>query len=331
MSLRPAPLALLQAALLGIVFLASLAIGAADIPVRALIAAFSRGADADVLLILREIRLPRALLAMAIGAGLGVSGAALQALLRNPLAEPGLVGISASSAFGAVIAFYSGLSARVALALPLGGLLGALAGTLLMLRLTRGSAGSLALILAGVILTTFASAGTSLVLSLAPNPYAAYEIMFWLMGSLADRSLDHVLLAVPFIGAGLALLLHAARDLEALALGDDTARSLGVNVARLRVRVIVGTALAVGPGVAVAGFIGFIGLLVPHALRPLIGARPRLLMPQCALGGALLTLLADVGCRLVPMVGELKLGIVTALLGAPFFLYLLTRERRLQA
>ncbi len=331
MSLRPARIALLQAGLLGIAFIASLAIGAADIPVRVLIASFGSGADTDVLLILREIRLPRTLLALAIGAGLGASGAALQALLRNPLAEPGLVGISATSALGAVLAFYSGLSARFALALPLGGLVGALAGTLLILRLTRGSAGSLTMILAGVILTTFASAGTSLVLSLAPNPYAAYEILFWLMGSLADRSLDHVLLAVPFIAVGLTLLLRTARELEALALGDDTARSLGVNVARLRLRAIAGTALAVGPGVAVAGFIGFVGLLVPHALRPLVGARPRLLLPQSALGGALLTLLADIGCRLVPMVGELKLGIVTALLGAPFFLYLLTRERRLQA
>jgi len=326
LSLRPARIALLQAGLLGIAFIASLAIGAADIPVRVLIASFGSGADTDVLLILREIRLPRTLLALAIGAGLGASGAALQALLRNPLAEPGLVGISATSALGAVLAFYSGLSARFALALPLGGLVGALAGTLLILRLTRGSAGSLTMILAGVILTTFASAGTSLVLSLAPNPYAAYEILFWLMGSLADRSLDHVLLAVPFIAVGLTLLLRTARELEALALGDDTARSLGVNVARLRLR-----AIAVGPGVAVAGFIGFVGLLVPHALRPLVGARPRLLLPQSALGGALLTLLADIGCRLVPMVGELKLGIVTALLGAPFFLYLLTRERRLQA
>lgn len=310
--------------------IASLAIGAASIPFDTLLAA-PFGGDAEAWLILREVRLPRALLALAIGAGLGMSGAALQALLRNPLAEPGVVGISSTAAFGAVLAFYSGLSLRLPLALPLGGLAGALAGTLLILRLTRGTGASLALILAGVALTTFASAGTSLVLSLAPNPYAAYEIIFWLMGSLADRSLTHVALAVPFILAGLSLLLHAARDLEALALGEDSARSLGVDIARLKLVVVVGTALAVGPGVAIAGFIGFVGLLVPHALRPFVGSRPALLLPQCALGGALATLVADIACRLVPTLGELKLGIVTALLGAPYFLWLLTRERRLLA
>jgi iron complex transport system permease protein len=330
MTLRPATIAGVQAGLLLLAFCASLGIGAADIPLHVLFAA-AAGGDADVLLILREIRLPRALLAVAVGAGLGMSGAALQALLRNPLAEPGVVGISASGALGAVLAFYSGASARLALALPLGGLLGALAGTLLILRLTRGTGASLALILAGVALTTLASAGTSLVLSLAPNPYAAYEIIFWLMGSLADRSLKHFALAAPFIAAGLLVLARAARDLEALALGEDTARSLGVDVTRLRLRIVVGTALAVGPGVAIAGFIGFVGLLVPHALRAFVGSRPRILLPQCALGGALMTVLADLGCRLVPANGELKLGILTALLGAPFFLYLLTRERRLHA
>jgi len=326
MTRDPVTLALVQAGLLGLAFCASLLVGAADIPLPALFAAAAAG-DPDVLLILREIRLPRALLALAIGAGLGMSGAALQALLRNPLAEPGVVGISATGALGAVLAFYSGASARLALALPLGGLLGALAGTLVILRLTRGTGATLALILAGVALTTLASAGTSLVLSLAPNPYAAYEIIFWLMGSLADRSLTHFALAAPFILIGLLVLARAARDLEALALGEDTARSLGVDVARLKRRVVVGTALAVGPGVAVAGFIGFVGLLVPHALRALLGARPRLLLPHSALGGALVTLVADIGCRLVQANGELKLGIVTALLGAPFFLYLLTRER----
>ena len=326
MTRDPVTLALVQAGLLGLAFCASLLVGAADIPLPALFTAAAAG-DPDVLLILREIRLPRALLALAIGAGLGMSGAALQALLRNPLAEPGVVGISATGALGAVLAFYSGASARLALALPLGGLLGALAGTLVILRLTRGTGATLALILAGVALTTLASAGTSLVLSLAPNPYAAYEIIFWLMGSLADRSLTHFALAAPFICIGLLVLARAARDLEALALGEDTARSLGVDVARLKRRVVVGTALAVGPGVAVAGFIGFVGLLVPHALRALLGARPRLLLPHSALGGALVTLVADIGCRLVQANGELKLGIVTALLGAPFFLYLLTRER----
>lgn len=327
---RVGGLGVVQGGLLLVACAASLAIGAADLPLGSLVDAVL-GRNPDVWLVLREIRVPRMLLAVAIGAGLGISGAALQALLRNPLAEPGVVGISASAGLGAVLAFYSGASALFAVALPLGGLAGALLGTLVILRLTRGTGASLALILAGVALTTLASAGTSLVLSLAPNPYAAYEIVFWLMGSLADRSITHVGLAAPFVVAGLVLLGRAARDLDALALGEDTAQSLGIDVAGLRRRVVVGTALAVGPGVAVAGFIGFVGLIVPHVLRRYAGASPRRLLPQSALGGALLTLTADLGCRLVPANGELKLGILTALLGAPFFLYLLTRERRLQA
>ena len=166
--------------------------------------------------------------------------------------------------------------------------------------------------------------------------FLLYGVLVWTALSLLRPQPDQqapprALRAWVHIAAGLAVLLHASRKLEALALGEDSARSLGVDVGRLKLTVVIGTALAVGPGVAVAGFIGFVGLLVPHALRPFVGSRPSRLLPLCALGGALATLLADIACRLVPTLGELKLGIVTALFGAPFFLWLLTRERRLGA
>lgn len=282
-------------------------------------------------LIVCEIRLPRLLLALLVGAGLGASGAALQALLRNPLADPGVTGISASAALGAVLVFYWGGDAVAGLGLPLGGLLGALLGTLILLTLARRGAGTVTLILAGVALGSLASAATSLVLNLVPNPYAAYEIVFWLMGSLTDRALNHVWLIAPLLIPGLLLLLHTGSRLDTLALGEEVAASLGTHLPRLRTSVIVGTALCVGPGVAVAGFIGFVGLLVPHALRPWTGHRPAILIPCSALGGAALTLGADLLCRSLPVMGELKLGVVTALLGAPFLLFLLWRERGLAA
>ena len=307
--------------------LASLGLGPVPIsPARALAGLWGTG-DREAVLILREVRLPRLLLALAIGAGLGAAGAALQALLRNPLADPGLTGVSATAALGAVLVFYLGAGSGYALALPLGGLAGALLGTLCLLGLAHRGASSFSLILAGVALGSLASAASSLVLSLVDNPYAAYEIVFWLMGSLADRSLTHAALAVPFTLAGVALLWRAAPALDTLALGEDIAASLGTDLPRLRTLVVAGAALAVGPGVAVAGLIGFVGLLVPHALRPLVGHRPSVLVPLSALGGAALTLLADLVCRLLPAGGDPKLGVITALVGAPFLLVLLWRVR----
>ncbi|MFC3100455.1 iron ABC transporter permease [Altererythrobacter lauratis] len=277
-------------------------------------------------LIMREIRLPRALLALLIGAALGASGAALQGFLRNPLAEPGVIGVSAWAALGAVIALYTGLSAAMPLALPLLAIGAALLAAGLLYALA-GRASILTLILAGVALSSLAGALTALVLNLSPNPFAAQEIVFWLMGSLTDRSLLHVALAAPFILAGLMLLLFAARALDVLTLGEEAAASLGVDLARLRWQVVLGTALGVGAATAVAGVIGFVGLVVPHLLRPVLGHRPRLLVPMSALGGGLLLLLADIAVRLVTPGAELKLGVVTALVGAPFFLWLVLRSR----
>lgn len=290
--------------------------------------AVTRDADADTLwLILTAVRLPRALLAVLVGASLGLAGAVLQGMLRNPLADPAVLGPSTTAALGSVLAFYFGLSGIHPLLLPLGGIMGGLLGVGLVLGLAGRSHSALTLILAGAAVNSLAGALTALALNLAPNPFAALEIMFWLMGSLSDRSMDHVWLAAPFVLVGAALLATTGSALDALALGEDTARSLGVGLGGLRLRVVLGVGVAVGAAVAVAGSIGFVGLMVPHLLRPLVGQRPaRLLLPS-ALGGAALLLAADLLVR-VPMPGpELKVGVVTALLGAPFFLLILLRHR----
>ena len=309
-------------------FLASLSIGPAAAGLSALFGQTTGGDAATAALIMREIRLPRALLGLLIGAALGMSGAALQGFLRNPLAEPGVIGVSGAAALGAVLALYTGLSIAVPLALPALAIIGALVAVLVLQALASG-ASTLTLILAGVALSSLSGALTALALNLSPNPFAAQEIVFWLLGSLTDRSLVHVALAAPFIVVGMALLLASARDLEALTLGEEAAASLGVNLARTRWLVVTGTALAVGAATAVAGVIGFVGLVVPHLLRPLVGHRPAALLPVSALGGALLLLVADIAVRLVTPGTELKLGVLTALVGAPFFLWLVVRSRAL--
>lgn len=279
-------------------------------------------------LVLQEIRLPRALLGMMIGATLGLSGAALQGLLRNPLAEPGVIGVSGSAAFGAVIAFYSGASLAVPMLLPLGGIAGALIAVILLYTLAGRESSILTLVLAGIAINALAGALTALALNLSPNPYAALEIFYWLMGSLSDRSLDHVSLAILPMLAGWALLLSCRRGLDALALGEDTARSLGVNLTLLHRKIILGVALSVGAAVAVAGGIGFVGLVVPHLVRPWVGYQPGRLLLTSAFGGAVLLLLADILVRFAGTAHELKLGVVTALIGAPFFLALVLKTRR---
>lgn len=317
-------LALLTAGL----FTASLLVGPAGFgPGESLRALLSGQGDATAL-VMREIRLPRALLALLIGAGLGASGATLQGYLRNPLAEPGLLGISGAAALGAVLALYTGLSATFPLALPLSALAGAIAATVLLQGLAGGAPGSISLILAGIAVSSLAGALTSLVLNLSPNPFAASEIVYWLLGSLADRSMAHVWLAGPFIVAGIALLALTGRALDALTLGEDAAASMGIDIRRTRTLAVIGTALAVGAGVAVAGAIGFIGLVVPHLLRPLTGGLPSRLLPASALGGAALLLAADLAVRLIAPDRDLKLGVLTALVGAPFFFWLVWKGRR---
>ncbi|MBK5935008.1 FecCD family ABC transporter permease, partial [Rhodovulum imhoffii] len=255
-------------------FVASLLVGPAGLRVDQSLTALISGQGDAAVLVMREIRLPRAILAVLVGASLGLSGAALQGYLRNPLAEPGLIGVSASAALGAVLALQTGLAASFVLALPLMALAGALGAVLLLVLLAGPRGGAFTLILAGIALSALAGALTSLVLNLSPNPYAASEIVFWMMGSLADRSFTHVWLALPLTLLGWSLLLPLGRGLEALTLGEDAAEALGVRLTRLRLRMVLGVSACVGAGVAVAGAIGFVGLIVPHVLRPLVGARP---------------------------------------------------------
>ena len=286
------------------------------------------GDDAELArLILWELRVPRLVLALLVGAALGLAGAVLQGLTRNPLAEPGLLGVSSGASLGAVIAIYSGIGTAFALAVPLFGLAGALLGTMLTLAL-GGGGGMLSLILAGAAVSGTLLAGTALVLNLAPNPYAAYEISHWMMGSLADRSWQQLGLAAPFVVVGMGVLLFTGRSLDALSLGELQAASLGVDLKSLRWRVIAGTALAVGAATAVTGTIGFIGLLAPHLVRGAVGHSPRRTLLPAALMGALLLLVADLVARLLPLAQELKLGVLTGLIGSPFFLWLVWRMKK---
>jgi len=314
-----------------VLFFGSLMIGPAGLGLGESLRALVAGQGGAVVLVMQEIRLPRALLGLMTGAALGLSGAAMQGYLRNPLAEPGLIGVSASAALGAVLALQTGLATLFALALPLSALAGAALAVLLILGLAGPRGGALALILAGVAISALAAALTSLVLNLSPNPFAAMEIVYWMMGSLADRSMDHVWLATPFMVIGLAMMLSIGRSLDALTLGEDAAASMGVSLVRLRLMLIGGTALAVGASVSVAGSIGFVGLVVPHVLRPLVGAQPSRLLPASALGGAAVVLAADIAVRLIAPDQDLKLGVLTALIGAPFFLHLIWRLRGTEA
>ena len=278
-------------------------------------------------LILSELRIPRTILGLLVGATLGLSGAVLQGLLRNPLAEPGLLGVSAGAALGSVIAIYFGISAVFVLATPVLGIFGALAAASLTLAIGRG--GTLTMILAGAAVSGLMAAGLSLALNFAPSPYAAYEITVWLLGSLADRDWSHVLLAAPFIAAGWLCLILTGRDLDALTLGEAQAESLGVNLRRTRMLALAGTALSVGAATAVTGAVGFIGLLAPHLVRPFVGHQPRQVLLPAAMVGAILLLTADVATRLIPTPQEIRLGVLTSLVGTPFFFWLVARLRRL--
>ncbi|HEY9091375.1 iron ABC transporter permease [Parasphingorhabdus sp.] len=278
-------------------------------------------------LIIMELRLPRTILGAVIGAGLGMAGATMQGYLRNPLADPGIFGVSSTSALGAVISLYFGY-AMAAWMLPAFALAGAGIG-MGLLALLAGRTGSLILFtLAGVILSTLAGSLTSLMISIAPTPFATTEIITWLMGALTDRSWDDVKLALPITFVGMGFLLATGRSLDALTLGEDAARSMGVNVYRLQWLAVLGVGLTVGASVAAAGIIGFVGLIVPHLVRPFAGHRPSAVLIPSALAGALLVVIADSTVRILPTVSELRLGIAMALLGAPFFLILLSKMRR---
>ncbi|MBO9724619.1 MAG: iron ABC transporter permease [Novosphingobium sp.] len=282
--------------------------------------------NASVILV--QLRLPRAVLALVLGAGLGAAGAAMQGYLRNPLADPGLFGIAPGAALGAVLSFWTGYASAPWM-LPLFALIGA-GGAMTLLALIAGRGGGVALFtLAGLMVSSLAGALMSLAISLTPSPFAMSEIVTWMMGSLADRSWREVWIATPLTVTGLGVLFYAGRDLDAMTLGEMAARSLGVEPLRLQALMILGVGLIVGSGVAVAGIIGFVGLMVPHLVRPMTDRKPSSLLVPSAVAGALLLLFADCLCRILPLAGgELRLGIALSLLGAPFFLRLLLRMRR---
>jgi iron complex transport system permease protein len=276
--------------------------------------------------IMAELRLPRAILGALIGGALGLSGAVLQGYLRNPLADPTVVGVSASAALGGVIAISFG-----AAALPFGlfgcAMAGAAYSMALLALMANRAGGTLGFILGGVVLSTLAGSLTALIISIAPNPFASSEIISWLMGALTDRGMDDVVHALPFIAIGGALLISTGRALDALTLGEAVAQSMGVDLRKLQFSIVAGVGLCVGASVAVSGVVGFVGLIVPHVIRSFVGEQPSKILIPSTIGGAILTLVADSLVRLTPGAGEVRLGIAMTALGAPFFLAILMQQR----
>ena len=313
--------------LLAALTLLSLMVGPAGLTPRAALGGLF-GGEGPAGIIVREIRLPRTLLALMMGATLGLSGAALQGLLRNPLAEPALFGAPQAAAAAASFVIAFGFASAISLVVPLAGIAGALVSIGGLVAIAGRRATLTVTLLAGLAFASFAGAMTALVLNLAPNPYAALEIAFWLLGSLEDRSTDHLLLGAPFFVASWFLLAANARSYRALTLGEDAAASLGVDLPRVRLMVVIGVAIGVGAAVAIAGSIGFVGLVAPHLARRAVGSDPaRVLLPG-ALAGAALLLAADIAVRAIPAADELRVGVVTALIGVPFFLAMIFTERR---
>jgi iron complex transport system permease protein len=290
--------------------------------------AWSQAAQDPRWAIIFELRLPRTILAVAVGAALGLSGAAMQGYTRNPLADPGVLGVSSMAALGAVSTMYLSLGLTTPWLLFTAAMVGAGVGVAVMLALAGGAGGTITFILAGVILNTVASAGVALALSLAPSPWAAQEIINWLLGSLADRSVDDVWMALPFVAVGCGLLMLLGRSLDALTLGETGAKALGINLPLTRVLLAVGVGMASGASVAVTGMIGFVGLIVPHLMRPLVGHQPGALLAPSAVAGAAFVLAADIVVRLTPSAAEVRLGVAMASVGGPFFLALLISMRR---
>jgi len=307
----------------------SLHTGSVDIDVSGGLLDWLQSAYSKQAVIVAEIRLPRTLLALVVGAAMGLSGAALQGLLRNPLVDPGLIGVSQGAALGAATVFYFNLFAGLGvLATPIAGLCGAAITLFILFGLSGSIARPGIIIMAGLALSMLTGALLAMVLNFAPNPYAMQELVFWLLGSVANRGLDHLQVLIPAFIAGSVLIWSQHRLLLGLSLGDQVAQSMGLSVSRGSRLIILGTALLTGSAVAVAGNIGFVGLLVPHVLRPIVHYRPdRLLLPS-AIGGAIVVCVADILVRLLPPERELKLGVLTALVGAPFFIWLVWKERQ---
>lgn len=307
--------------------LLSLCVGAVWLSPREVFLALANS-DSPYAIIVRELRLPRTLFALLVGGALGIAGAAMQGFTRNALADPSVLGVSSCASLGAVIAFYNAPLANATATMAAGALTGAAIGATLLLAFAWRGAGAITLILAGIALSSLAAAFTVVALNLAPNPFAAYEALTWLMGSVADRTLGQLTIAAPLVIVGGGLFLSARHALDALALGERTAASLGIDMRRLHGTLIVATTLAFGGAVAFTGAVGFVGLIAPHLVRRRVGAAPGNTLLASALAGALIVLLADLLVRAAPGTAELKLGVVTALVGAPIFIALLVKHRR---
>lgn len=302
-------------------------VGSTPLPAERVFAALLGGADASDRLVVWAIRLPRALAAFLAGAMLGISGAALQGLLRNPLAEPGVLGVSASASLVATSAIFFGAVASNPWFLPLAAILGAVLATALLALAAIRTQSVVTLILVGVGLSSFAGAAMSLMMNLAPNPFSLTEMINWMLGSVANRSFDEIGLAFPFMLAGTSILLLSGRGLSALTLGEEAASGLGLNLQRQRILTVLGAGLATGASVALAGAIGFVGIVAPHIVRPYTHHDPaRSLIPSALLAGLIL-MIADILVRLAPSQNELKLGVVAALIGAPAFVWIALQRR----
>jgi iron complex transport system permease protein len=326
MSGRALNITLALAGLAGIV--AACLLGAVSLPPTRAIAALLGGGEPGDVIVVWAIRLPRALAAFVVGAALGASGAALQGLLRNPLAEPGILGVSAAAALTATLALYWGLAETSAWALPVASVAGALAATALIAAVALRTHSATTLILIGVGLSSFAGALMALLLNLAPNPFTLADMVNWTLGTVANRSFADIGLAAPFLLVGLVMLAASRRGLSALTLGEEAAAAMGLDLRRQRLAVVIGAGLATGGAVAIAGAIGFVGIVAPHLVRPIVGHDPaRSLLPSALLAGVFLVL-ADIGVRLLPTEGELKLGVVAALVGAPVFVWIAARRGR---
>ncbi len=302
-------------------------VGSTSLGVDRVLAALAGGGSAGDRVVVWEIRLPRAVAALVVGAALGASGASLQGLLRNPLAEPGVLGVSAAAALGATTVIYYGIAGAGTLALPMAAVAGALAATALLTAAARRVGSVVTLILVGVGLSSFAGSLTALLMNLAPHPFSLSDMLNWMLGTVANRSFNDLLPAAPFLAAGLAILFAGRRGLSALTLGEEGAAGVGVDLPRTRRLVVLGAGLATGAAVAIAGAIGFVGIVAPHLVRPLVNHDPaRTLAPSALLAGLILVL-ADIGVRWAPPDAELKLGVVAALLGAPVFIWIAARRR----
>lgn len=314
-----------------VVAIVSLFLGPIPIPLdRTLPALLGNGTVSDVAII-QDIRLPRILAAFLVGSMLGLCGAALQGMLRNPLAEPGVLGVSATSALFATVTIYYGLSSASGFLLPIAAIAGALIATLFLAFAAIKVSSVVVLILIGVGLSSFAGAIMSLMLNLAPHPFSLNEMVNWTMGTVANRSFDDLLLAAPFMLVGSLMLLACRRPLTALALGEDVASTIGVNLARSRLIIVVGCGLCTGAAVSIAGAVGFVGIVAPHLVRRYVHHDPgKTLLPAALLAGLIL-MIADLLIRIAPTTQELKLGVVAALFGAPIFILIATQRMRSQS